>query len=231
MGSAVTAPTWRLRTTRVAVALLLLALAAWSGDFLFGVFNKYRHIDAATYTMFWERRGWLWIHLAGGGLTILLGLVQFLSQWPRACNRLHRWTGRVYLCGMLIACTGATGLIATSPAPFFIRAAFAATALAWLCTALVGLVSIRRGRVMQHRRWMIRTYLVTLAPVTFRLLLHTPGIFSVLPPPPAGIAWLLWISWVLPLALCELIWRLSDLTRPLHPTTAAAVTVQPQSRM
>ena len=40
--------------------------------------------------------------------------------------------GPFYMAGMLIACAGATGLIATSSAPFQMRAAFAATALAWL---------------------------------------------------------------------------------------------------
>jgi len=186
---------------RLGLGLLLVAAVAWSAHFLFGVFDRYRHVDPATYTFFWDRRAWLWTHLAGGGLTLVLGPLQFLTQWPRAHARLHRWSGRLYLIGMLIACTGATGLIATSPAPFGIRLAFAATAWAWLLTALAGLVAIRRGQVRRHRTWMTRSYLVTLAPVIFRVFLHLPGIFSVLPPPPEGIAWLLWLSWLLPLVV------------------------------
>lgn len=190
---------WRPLLGRIGGALVLLALAAWCLDFLLGVYGKYRHVDPETYTLFWTRRTWLWTHLAGGALAVSLGLVQFLTQWPRAFGRVHRWTGRGYLMGMLIAATGATGLIATSPAPFEIRLAFAATAWAWLTTSLVGLVAIRRGQVQVHRRWMIRAYLVTLAPITFRLIIRTPGVMA-LAPPPDVIATLLWLSWVLPLA-------------------------------
>lgn len=197
---------------RIGGAIVLLVLAAWCFDFLLGVFGKYRHVDPATYTMFWTRRAWLWTHLAGGALAICLGLVQFLTQWPRAFNRLHRWTGRGYLAGILIAATGATGLIATSPAPFEIRLAFAATAWAWLITALAGLMAIRRGQVQVHRRWMIRAYLVTLAPITFRLLIRTPGVMT-LAEPPDVIAVLLWVSWVLPLVGYEAGRRLLALLR------------------
>ncbi|WP_334177680.1 DUF2306 domain-containing protein [Pseudoxanthomonas sp.] len=200
----------RWSAPRVAAYLVLAAVTVWGVDFLLDVIGKYRHVDATTYAMFWDRRAWLWTHLAGGALTVVLGPVQFLTQRWRRAGRVHRWTGRVYLTGMLVASTGAVGLIATSPAPFGIRLAFAATALAWLSTALVALVLIRRGQVQRHGAWMTRNYLVTLAPITFRLFLHLPAVFTVLPPPPDGIAWLLWLSWLVPLAVHEAgrrIWR------------------------
>jgi uncharacterized membrane protein YozB (DUF420 family) len=200
------------RWLRAALICLLLLLAAWCFNFLLSVFDKYRHVDPATYTMFWTRRAWLWTHLAGGTLAILLGLVQLLTQWPRAFNRVHRWTGRGYLFGILIASTGAVGLIATSPAPLAIRMAFAATALAWLSTSLLGLRAILRGQVQVHRRWMIRAFLVTLAPITFRLLIQTPGVMA-LAAPPDVIAVMLWVSWMLPLLLYEVARRLSWKTR------------------
>ena len=101
---------------------------------------------------------------------------------------------------MLLACAAAVGLIATSPAPASITTAFAGTALAWLLTALVAMISIRRGKVAWHRRWMTRAYLVTLAPVVFRLLLPA-WIASGHAPSPDAIALLLWSSWVVPLLL------------------------------
>ncbi|GGD37153.1 DUF2306 domain-containing protein [Pseudoxanthomonas indica] len=199
----VASPQGQSLLTRVLLALALIALAAWCVDFLISVHAKYRHVAPATYTMFWTRRAWLWTHLAGGTLAIVLGLVQFLTQWPRAFSRVHRWTGRGYLAGILIASTGAVGLIATSPAPFAIRMAFAATAWAWLSTSLIGLVAIRRGQVQKHRRWMTRAWLVTLAPITFRLVIHTPGVMT-LADPPDVIAMMLWVSWALPLLLFEI---------------------------
>jgi uncharacterized membrane protein len=185
---------------------LLLGLA--SLEFLLAAYGKYRHLESPAYGMFMTRRGWLWLHLAGGLTTVLLGPVQFLTQWRRRNPRLHRLTGRIYLIGMLVAATGATGLIATSPAPFAIRLAFAATALAWLSTALTGLVAIRRGAVAAHQRWMTRNYAVTLAPVIFRLSLPI-AIASGLAPSPTLIATLLWCSWIVPLLICESVRRLA----------------------
>lgn len=193
----------------VGSVIALLALGAVGINFLLTVYGKYHQLDPAAYTMFWARRGWLWTHLAGGTLTIILGLVQVLTQWPRACSRVHRWTGRIYITGMLIACLGATGLITTSPAPSAIRAAFAATALAWLTTALIGVIAIRGGRESIHRRWMVRNYLVTLAPITFRALVKVPGVME-LASPPLMISILLWLSWLLPLLICQGVYRVVD---------------------
>lgn len=131
--------------------------------------------------------------------------------------------------GMLIACAGATGLIATSPAPFEIRAAFAATALAWLTTALVALIAIQLGRVWPHRRWMIRNYLVTLSPITFRILLNAL-IAMELAPSPAMIATLLWLSWLLPLLIYEGAYRVIGLARAaLAPITRMEAPAGPAS--
>ncbi|MET1025309.1 MAG: hypothetical protein ABWX87_13475, partial [Pseudoxanthomonas sp.] len=64
---------------------------------------------------------------------------------------------RAYLAAVPVASVGAGGLIATSSAPPSIRLAFSVTALMWLATALLGLVAIRRGRVVAHRRGMVRS--------------------------------------------------------------------------
>ena len=203
-------PTHVRHVRRVGWAILWLALVTISIEFLLTVYARYHQQDPGAYALFWTRRGWLWAHLAGGALTIVLGPLQFFARWPRTCPRLHRWTGRIYLAGMLIACTGATGLIATSPAPFEIRSAFAATALAWLTTAFAALSAIHRGDVRQHRRWMIRNYLVTLSPITFRILLPV-SIALKLAPSPATIATLLWLSWLAPQLVYEGGYRLAAL--------------------
>jgi hypothetical protein len=190
-------------------AIALLVLGVISIDFLLNIYGKYQKLDPAAYTMFWTRRGWLWIHLAGGALTMLLGPVQFLTQRLRARPKPHRWTGRAYMTSLLVACVGATGLIATTQAPFEIRAAFSATALAWLVTALLGLAAIHGGKVSSHNRWMVRNCIVTLAPITFRALIEVPGLMG-LAPPTVVIACLLWLSWLLPLLICEGVYRIAS---------------------
>ena len=188
---------------RIAWGALWLVAVAVVLHFLWGTFHKYAPQDPGVYGMFWSRRAWLWTHLAGGTLTALLGPLQFVARLRNAYPRVHRWTGRVYLMAMLVACTGAAGLIATTPGGFALQAAFAATALAWLCTALMGYTAIRGSRTQAHRRWMLRNYLVTLAPMVFRLSLQVPGVMT-LAHPAVLIPTLLWLSWAAPLLVLEL---------------------------
>ena len=206
----------------LAWAALWLLLGIASLEFLLAAYGKYRHLDSAAYGMFTTRPGWLWMHLAGGLTTVLLGPVQFFTQWRHRYPHPHRLVGRLYLSGLLVAATGAVGLIASSPAPFAIRLAFSATALAWLTTALTGLVAIRRGAVERHRRWMVRHYAVTLAPILFRLSLPL-AIAGGLAPSPALIATLLWCSWVVPLLACETVRRLAGLWRATRVPLPGAV--------
>ena len=137
---------------------------------------------------------------------MLLGATQFIARLRNAWPRAHRWIGRIYLLAMLAGMVGAGGLVATSPAPPAIRIAFIATGLAWLATASMGYIAIRRRRTQDHRRWMLRNYLVTLAPASFRLALLVPGLMA-LASPMLMIPLLLWASWALPLLVHEAIRR------------------------
>ena len=49
---------------------------------------------------------------------------------------------------------------------------------------------------------MIRNYLVTLAPATFRLAVLVPGVIA-FASPIVMIPMLLWLSWAVPLLVCE----------------------------
>lgn len=192
----------RTRAWRVVAGVAWLLVVALVLHFLAVAYQKYAHLDAGAYGMFWTRREWLWMHLAGGALTVLLGPLQFSGRLRIARPAFHRWTGRVYLLGVLVGCAGAVGLISTSPAGAGIQIAFAATGIAWLATAAAGFVAIRGKRVQVHRRWMIRNYLVTLAPITFRVAIQVPGL-AALAPPVLMIPLLLWLSWVVPLLVYE----------------------------
>jgi len=198
-----TASTARLRFARRAYAnaawlLLIVAVIA----FLSITYRKYVPMDPAAYSIFWSRREWLWAHLAGGALTLLLGPFQFLARLRNAYPRLHRWTGRIYLLAMLVACVGAAGLIATTPGGVGLQIAFAATEIAWLFTALMGFIAIRRRLPSVHRRWMVRNYTITFVFVTFRAAIRVPGVMD-LAPPAVMIPTLLWLGWVVPLFAYE----------------------------
>lgn len=189
-----------LRTT--AMVVLWLVLLLFAAEFLLAVHGKYHALDGPAYARFVDRHGWLWLHLGGGAVTLVVGSFQLVARWWRGRPVLHRRVGQVYFGGMLAASAAAAGLIATTPAPLSIRIGFAATALAWLVTGFLALRAIRAGRVLQHRAWMVRNYAVTLAPVLFRLMLPL-AIASGLQPGGTLISVLLWASWMVPLVFVE----------------------------
>ena len=183
-------------------AAVWLAGLAVAGHFLWVTAQRYVQVTPEAYGMFWDRRSWLWLHVAGGSLAMLAGASQFVAALRRRWPALHRWLGRTYLVGILIGSTAVVGLLVTTQGWLALKLAFAATGLAWLITSLRGYRTIRRGDIDAHRRWMLRSYLVTLSPAVFRLFLLVPALMQ-LASPLVMVPSLLVLSWALPLLAYE----------------------------
>jgi len=111
------------------------------------------------------------IHAGFGAIALLVGPWQFLPGLRRKRVRLHRLIGATYV----IAClsSGAVGLLLAtgSAAGPIASAGFGLMAISWVVTTALGLIAALRGRFASHRRWMVRSFAVTFAAVTQRLLL------------------------------------------------------------
>jgi hypothetical protein len=118
----------------------------------------------------------------------------------------HRWTGKLYLAGVVVGSIGGYSLaVHSQPAGYGFAIIMMCTA--WVFTAAVAYSSIVRGLVEVHKRWMVRSYLVTFAFVTIRFIMeYLPGVVAHLGGTlPERVINLVWISWALPLAGYELI--------------------------
>lgn len=137
---------------------------------------------------------WLVVHVAGSVVALALGAVQFIPGWRRGGNSPHRWIGRTYVVCCLIG--GAAGLILAlgSSAGPIATAGFGALAVLWIAVNILGWRAALQGRFAEHRRWMIRSWALTLAAVTLRLYLPTVMILG-LPFVPwyRAIAFLCWV--------------------------------------
>jgi hypothetical protein len=152
---------------------LLLAVAA--GLVLWFIVHRalrFASYDAVTYTgYYWPRRFGLVPHIAGGIVAILVGLVQLWLGLTGRTGVLHRTLGRVYLGAVAIGSAGGFYLAVTIGAQYFAYAAgLFGLAGAWVITTSMAYVAIRHRALEQHREWMIRSYVVAFAFVTFRLL-------------------------------------------------------------
>jgi len=112
---------------------------------------------------------WLVWH-AGAALTALaIGPFQFLRRRDGKRGAGHRALGAVYICACLVgAVSGFLLSIGTTAGPIA-ALGFGALAVAWFGANTLGLSAVLTGRYEEHRRWMIRSFALTLAAVTLRL--------------------------------------------------------------
>ena len=73
--------------------------------------------------------------------------------------------------------------------------------------AAMALYAILSGRIQIHKEWMVRTYVVTFAFLTFRLLNEFSPL-SRLQPDGDRIVTIAWACWVIPLLVTEVILQL-----------------------
>jgi hypothetical protein len=110
-----------------------------------------------------------WIHVYTSMLALLAGFTQFLPSVLRRTPLLHRWAGRVYVLNVCLI-TGPASLLMAFYANggASSRTAFTLLACAWLFTTAMGWRTALKRNWEKHRRWMIRSYSLTLSAITLR---------------------------------------------------------------
>jgi uncharacterized membrane protein len=155
---------WPARAFQLLAALLCLGIAGYSARYLL-------HPPTTPGEALGNPLGvpWLVIHIAGAVTALVLGSLQFLPMLRRVGA--HRWIGRTYVLACLVG--GVAGLILApgSSAGPIASAGFGSLAVLWIAVNLLGWRAAVQGRFTDHRRWMIRSWALTLAAVTLRLYL------------------------------------------------------------
>lgn len=110
-------------------------------------------------------------HLAGGGVALIVGALQFSQRLRRNHLNWHRWMGRIYLLSVAVGGTAAFHVALTTPGGPPAQFGFAMLAIAWLITTSFAWLRILQGDVRRHRMWMVRSYALTFAAVMLRFYL------------------------------------------------------------
>ena len=179
--------------------VILAALALW---FAGRKIALYANFDPVSYDDLWPRRFGFWPHMVGGTVAIFTGVVQLWLGATGRTGALHRLLGRFYVGGVAVGAVGGFYLAATVSGGFAYSAGLTLLALAWVVTTGMALYAIRHRAIEQHREWMIRSYIVTFAFVTFRLIEHQLVAWNVAPPAELG-TFMAYASWAVPLLLAE----------------------------
>lgn len=138
---------------------------------------KYFGMDKEVLGRYWDVKWWLIGHLSGGILALLLGPFQFWSYFRNRYRKLHRGMGKIYLIAILVASLLSIYMAWTISIKTHFTWALSLQVLSftWLATSFMAYRAIRKGRITQHREWMIRSYIVTFVFVAFRWINEAMG--------------------------------------------------------
>lgn len=144
-------------------------------------------------------------HLAGGSIAVLSGMAGFFTKWIKPSSTGHKIIGKIYFISIMFI-GGPTGLYLGfyAEAGYLATIGFIGMSTAWMVPTFISVYKITKGDIAGHHKWMIRSYSMTLAGVTLRIMT------------PLGIYFFNWsydfafvitafIPWMFNLGLAELI--------------------------
>jgi hypothetical protein len=173
---------------------------------IYFVFNfPFKHFNYEAWT---EPFGpLLTIHIVFGMIAILIGPFQFFPSIRKNYPHIHRLTGRVYLLSILIAAIAATILAINHNIIVQRRIVFGTgllgLAAAWFLTSGMAFWAIKNRNFVQHREWMVKSYVVTCGFTTFRIFAVTLNSYIQLDYSKEMSGIMAWACWSVPLLATE----------------------------
>lgn len=145
------------------------------------------------------------IHVFTSMFALAAGFTQFSRRFRSGNAVIHRNIGKLYFY-VVVFLSGPTGLIMAYHANggLYSQIGFSLLAILWITTTAIAVYYISKGNVVEHRRWMIRSYALTLSAITLRLWKW--GIVLAFEPKPMDVYRIVaWLGWVLNVLVAEII--------------------------
>ncbi len=177
------------------------------------VFHYYLHYNAEGFGDYWPRRAGLLVHISCGMVALLSGPWQFSRRFRQRNLPLHRLIGRVYLIAIALGSVASFYLACTTSDGWAWGFGVAMLGVAWLTTSGMAYYAVRQRQIPIHKEWMVRSYVVTFAFVTFRILYDYPPLNSLKPDSDRAVT-MIWACWTLPLLATEVVLQLRRMRKP-----------------
>jgi hypothetical protein len=143
-------------------------------------------------------------HIASGPVALLAGLLLVSDRFRMRRPAWHRALGNFQIANVLVLLAPSGLWMAFYPASGTVAGlSFASLSLATAACAALGWRAAMQRRFVDHRRWMLRTFVLLCSAVTLRLaagLATVIGVQSAWFDPVAA-----WACWIVPMAIYELI--------------------------
>jgi uncharacterized membrane protein len=145
----------------------------------------------------------IFTHVIFGITATIIGPFQFAAAIRKRNVRVHRTMGKIYLISTITAAIASWVVILSKDGNISYRSGLFFLGVAWITCGVMAYLAIRMQKVEIHREWMVRSYVVTLAFVTFRLVANVLDQYHI---EGAG-AMLAWGCWALPLLITEVVFQ------------------------
>ena len=153
-------------------------------------------------TYYYPRAIWLFPHIVLGIIATVIGPFQFIPKLRNSRLKLHKKLGQVYVVCVILSGMSGMYLATTSDVNLAYSVGLFGLGFTWSISAIMAYVSVKNKKIELHKDWMIRSYVITLAFVTFRLgedILAALEIGS----REDVLVLMSWASWAVPLFIAE----------------------------
>lgn len=134
-------------------------------------------------------------HIFCGSIALLSGVFQFSARLREKYTAFHRTLGKIYVLAILTGSPAAFYAAIYANTGWVAGSGFSLLAIFWFITTLFAFLTIRKKQINAHREWMTRSYALTLAAVSLRIILPSELFFLHLNFSTAYqvVAWACWI--------------------------------------
>lgn len=144
-----------------------------------------------------------YVHVITSCLCLIAGFTQFSNSFLRNYPQLHRYLGMLYV-GVILIFSGPSGFIMSIFANGGLLSQFAFLTLStlWLLFTWLAYSYARKGDFINHRKYVIRSYALTLSAITLRtwkLLI----VLALRPHPMDAYMIVAWLGWIPNLVFAE----------------------------
>ncbi|SKB92322.1 Predicted membrane protein [Soonwooa buanensis] len=176
-----------------AVLCVLIGLYPLIYFFIDRSFGLLRFKDQDTLqNLFWNIG--FYTHIIFGGLSLLIGWIQFIPKWRNKNLSFHRKLGKLYIIFVFLSSLAGIGIATQATGGISTAIGFASLGIVWFLTTFLAFTSIKKRNLVMHQKMMIYSYAACFSAVTLRIYLPIlQGIFQDFIIAYRIVAWLCWI--------------------------------------
>lgn len=151
---------------------------------------------------YFPRVFWVFPHIVLGIVATIIGPFQFIPKIRNKYLKTHRQLGRVYIISTVLSGIAGMYMAATSDVNLPYAIGLFMLGVTWVTSSTMAFISIKNKKVDLHKDWMIRSYVITFAFVSFRVvedILMTLEIGTQV----EVLTLMSWACWAIPLFIAE----------------------------